>query len=297
MPSRHPRPTRAGPATWRRLVSFAAAALAMVFAANARAETAPWATDPGVGPNQVVFTLDISCPAVSFVCAQIDGYSEQATSTATGAASFDLDDVTAEIQFETDSSQDVGSGPQPAYLTVSGSDVAFPNVAFAGVPEITDVLVFALTSPPIAVAGLALPTPGDHPFSETLSYSGTGTVFGDLEFILGPDIIVPPDDVVVTGIFRVLGDPDLDGFLEYELRDVTGSFSVQNPTTIGGEPVTVSVTADMTLNLSGEIPLAGGVVLPALSPVGTAILIATLTLAARVAARRKKATLERGVAT
>ncbi len=258
------------------------------FASASFAETVPWVTDAAVGQNQVVYTVALTCPNVGFVCNQIDGYSEQDTSIVAGGATFDLDDDLDQIQFDSDSSQDVGAGLQPAYLTVTGSDLAFPAIAFAGVPEITDVAVFALTNPVIPVPGLQVLLPGDYPFSQTISYSALGTVFGDLEFILGPDIIVAPDDVLVTGTLRVLGDPDLDGFIEFELRDVTGTFNLQNIATIGGESVTVDVTADMTLNLSGEVEgPSGGVPVPALGPAGSAGLVVSILLGAAFANRRR----------
>jgi hypothetical protein len=269
---------RDGMMKWRWIV----AAQVLLFASPSFAESLPWATDVAVGPSQVVYTIDLSCPNVSFVCDQIDGYHEQDISIVTGAATFDFDNPADTIQFETDSSQDVGSGPQDAYLTMTGTDLVFPNIAFAGVPVIIDVVVFALTNPLISVPGLEPLIPGDYPFSETIGYSGTGMVIGQLEFILGPDIVVPQDDIVVSGIFRVLGDPDFDGMIEYEIRDVTGTFAVQSAATMGGEPVTVDVTADMTLNLSGELQGPGGTVLPALGPVGAGVLALSLLLASRV---------------
>jgi len=246
----------------------------------------PWTTDTGVGPNQVVYTVTLDCPNVGFVCDQIDGYQEQDTSQVSGGAGFALDRLAETIQFETDSSQDVGAGLQDAYLTLVGSDLVFPNIAFAGVPEITDVLVFALTNPLVAVPGVGLLVPGDYPFSQTIGYSGSGTVVGDLEFILGPDIVVPQDDIVVNGILRVLGDTDSNGTVEYEIRDVVGSFSLQSVATIGGESVGVDVSADMTLNLSGELAGAGAVV-PALGPAGLFGLAGCLLLANAVAGRRR----------
>jgi hypothetical protein len=240
---------------------------------SALAAPATWQTDAGVGPNEVVYTLELICPNPGFVCDLIDGYVDADTSTVTGAGSFQLDALLGELQFDQDSSQDVGSGPQPAYLTLAGSDVAFANVPFAGVPQIRDLLVFALSSPLIPVVGFDLATPGDYPFAQMLSYSGSGTVFGDLEFVLGPAIVVPPSNIAVNGTFRVLGDVDMDGFTEYELVDVTASFSFQNLTTIGGEVVVVDVTADLTVNLSGETQAPPAPV-PVLGLLGTLLLVA-----------------------
>jgi hypothetical protein len=224
--------------------------LSLPISANAAPGT--WQTDAGVGPNEIVFTLDLTCSNPGFVCDLIDGYSDQDTSLITGNGGLQIDDLLDEIQFDQDSVQDVGSGTQPAYLTMAGSDLTFANIAFAGVPEITNLLVFALSNPIISVPGFLLETPGDYPFSQSISYSGLGTVIGNLEFVLGPNIIVPPTDVVVSGTLRVLGDIDFDAKIEYELIDLTGTFGFQNATTIGGESVLINLTADMTANLSGE---------------------------------------------
>jgi hypothetical protein len=248
-----------------------------------------WATDAGVGANEVVYTLDLTCPNTSFVCDLIDGYSEQDVSTVTGAGTLQLDDAVEQFQFDSDSSQDVGSGLQPAYATLTGTDVVFPNIAFAGVPEITDILVFALSNPQIAAPGLDLSTPGDHAFSQTISYSGSGLVIGDLEFLLGPAIVVPPDDIVVSGTFRALGDVGNDGTLDYEIRDMTATFSLQNATTIGGEAVSVDVTADMTLNLAGEVDSGAIPAVPGLGPLGLAALATLLGGVARGAFGRAPA--------
>ena len=145
----------------------------------------------------------------------------------------------------------------------------------------------ALTDPPIDVPGLAGLSPGDYPFSQTMSYSGLADVVGDLEFIL-PGIVVPPNDIVLSGVLRVLGDVDLDGRIEYELRGVTGSFVYQVPSTIGGEPVTIQVSGQLTANLSGETLTALPVPTPALGPLGLVLLSLLLSLAgmARVGALR-----------
>jgi hypothetical protein len=258
----------------------------IALAGSASAATATWQTDAGVGPSEVVYTLQLTCSNPGFVCDLIDGYSDAATSTTTGLGTFDLDAALGELQFDPDSTQDVGSGLQPAYLTMTGTDVAFVNVPFAGVPQIEDLLVFALSSPIVIATGFDLATPGDYPFSQTFSYSGSGTVFGDLEFMLGPSIVVPPSVIGVSGTFRVLGDVDMDNFTEYELRDVTASFAFQNLTTISGEPVLVDVTADLTANLSGETAAPPPAPVPALGLLGTLVLVALQVALVPIVGRR-----------
>ncbi len=259
----------------RNLLTVAVVAFALPGAALADPGT--WTTDAAVGPSKVDFTLELTCPAPGFTCSLIDGYVDVQTSTVMGSGTLDLDLDGDTFQVDTDSTQDVGSGPQPAYLTMSGTDMTFALIPFAGVPELTNVLIFALSNPPIPTTGLELQA-GDYPFSETVSYSGLADVIGDLEFILPDGIVIAPDDVTVSGVFRVLGDPDFDDFIEYELRDVTASFSLQNFTTIGGEPVTVDITADLTANLSGETPAPPSppVQVPALSPLAVGLLAALL---------------------
>lgn len=262
-----------------------AVALALVPLA-AGAAPATWLTDDAIGPNEVDFRVQLTCPAPSLVCSLVDGYDDTQTSSTAGAGTFDIDVDADTIQFDTDSTQDVGSGPQAAYLTLAGTDMTFANIPFAGVPEIANVLVFALTSPPISAPGVHLQAPGDYPFSETLSYSGLADVIGDLEFIL-PGIVVPPDDVLLSGVLRVLGDVDMDGFTEIELRGVTGTFSFQNLTTISGESVTVDVTADVEMNLAAETaapPAPPPPPVPALGP-GSLLVLSSLLLASGLAAR------------
>jgi len=231
--------------------------------------------DAGVGISQVEFTLQVTCPAPSFACGLIDGYSDVQTSTLAGSSTFRLDLESELIQFDTDSTQDVGGGPQSAYLTMSGSDLTFASIPFAGVPELANVLVFALSEPPISVPGIGSFTPGDYPFATILSYASLADVVGDLEFIL-PDLVVPASDVAVSGTFRVLGDVDFDGMVEYELRDMTGTLAVQTAGTIGAEPVTIDVTAVLTANLSGEVPGSSPPGVPAVGPIGLAVLAALI---------------------
>jgi hypothetical protein len=269
------------------MISLALAAAAMTWAGAALAAPATWQTDGAVGPNEVVYTLQLGCANPGFVCSLVDGYVDSDVSTVVGSGTFALDALLGELQFDSESSQDVGAGPQPAYLTMSGSDVLFANVPFAGVPEITNVLVFALSNPIITAVGFDLLTPGDYPFSQIVRYSGSGTVFGDLEFTLGPSIVVPPSDITLSGTLRVLGDVDLDGNVEYELRDVTGSFAFQNTTTISGESVVVDVAASLTANLSGETAGPPVAPVPLMGPLGTALLVSLQAAAVLIVRRRR----------
>ena len=100
----------------------------------------------------------------------------------------------------------------------------FASIPFAGVPKIANPLVLALTNPPIGVPGLADLSPGDYDFSQAMSYSALADVEGDLEFIL-PGIVVPPDDIFVRGVLRILGDVDQDGTIECELRNLNGKLA------------------------------------------------------------------------
>jgi hypothetical protein len=84
----------------------------------------------------------------------------------------------------------------------------------------------------------------------------------------------------------MLGDVDFDSFLEYELVNLSAVLSTQQPGNIGGEPVTLSVTAMLTANLSGEVE--GPVALPALGGVGMLVLSAGLALIGGRAARRRQ---------
>jgi len=111
-----------------------------------------------------------------------------------------------------------------------------------------------------------------------MSYSALADVVGDLEFIL-PGIVVPPNEIPVSGVLGVLGDVDLDGRIEYELRGVTGSFAYQVPSTIGGEPVTIQVSGQLTANLAGETLTVQPIPTPALGPVGLVLLSMLLSVA------------------
>jgi len=127
--------------------------VALTLPALAQAEPGSWVTDAGVGSNEVEFTLAITCPAVSFVCDYVDGYADTQISMMSGSGTLEIDAAGEFFRFDSDSTQDVGSGPQPAYLTLTGEDMEFALIPFAGVPEIENPVVFALTDPPIDVPG------------------------------------------------------------------------------------------------------------------------------------------------
>lgn len=236
-----------------RSVAWLVVALASMLAGGASGDTGTWSTQPSVGVNEVDVTLSVSCPAVSFVCSLLDGYWDTQTATVTGSGTLDIDATLDEIRFETDGLQDVGAGPQPAFSTLAGAPLTFALIPFAGVPEVANLLVFALTDGPLAAPTLELLPPGDHAFSGNLDYAGTADIVGDLELALG-NIVLPGQPTAVSGTFRNLGDPDTDGFYEYELRDYAASVTVQQPANIGGEPVTLTVTVDLTAHLFGELP-------------------------------------------
>jgi len=239
----------------RRLArSCALAFVAMSLVPAPAAFAADWITDAAVGPNQLEFSLQITCPAPSFECSLLDGYLDVQTSILAGAGTAVIDSTGDTMTFESDSLQDIGGGPEPATLTMTGSDMSFANIPFAGIPEIVNLRVFSLAPAPIDVPGLDLATPGDHAFTQSLDYSSISEVAGDLEFLL-PDLVVPPQPVILTGVLRVLGDVDMDGLVEFEVRDLGGTLNLQAPATLGGEPVTIDVTAVFSANLSGSAAL------------------------------------------
>lgn len=268
--------------------SIAALGCALGAAGTAIADQGTWQTATFVGPSEVDVTLGIDCPALSFVCSLIDGYGDTQTATLIGSGTVDIDTGSAEIRFETDGTQDVGSGDQPAFLTMSGTPLVFTPIPFAGVPEITNLLVFALTDPPIPVPTLAFQPPGDHPFTTTLDYASISDVVGDLEFMMD-DIVVPAQPVAVTGTVRVLGDVDVDGHYEYEIIDWTASLTLQIAGHIGGEPVTLTVTTDLVAHLAGEVPGAPPPV-PTVGVWARSILALLLMTGATAIAMRRRTT-------
>jgi hypothetical protein len=105
---------------------------------------------------------------------------------------------------------------------------------------------------------------------------------GDLEFNV-PDLVVPEQDVTLTGVFRVAGDTDLDGFVEYEL-DLSTSLLLVQAAQIAGEPVQISVTTQLTTHLSGVV--AQALPVPLLGVAGLLLLVAVLSGVAAVSLRR-----------
>ena len=125
--------------------------------------------------------------------------------------------------------------------------------------------------------------PGVYPFSQSIPYASLADIVGDLELNV-PDIVMPPQSVLVTGTYRVYGDLDLDGNVEYEIQNLSAALSLQQAGNIGGEPVTIAITSALTANLSGEV--AAPVALPALGPAATLMLSGVLAWAGLRAARR-----------
>jgi hypothetical protein len=255
---------------WKRL---SIAALAALMPALAHGQVGTWATDAGVGSNDLDVTIQISCPAPSFVCSLVDGYANTQTSTLNGSGGLVVDAGFGTLRFENDGVQDWGTGPQPVYNLLTGSGVTFASVPFAGAPQLASLLVFASSDPLIPVPGFSDLGPGDYPFSQSIPYASLADIVGDMELNV-PDIVSPPQSVQLSGTLRVLGDPDLDGMVEYELTQFSAVQSLQQPGNIGGEPVTISITSSLNANLSGEV--AGPVALPALGAGSLFVLITAL---------------------
>lgn len=259
------------------------AILLLLPAGAARAQTGTWATDPGVGSNSLTVTIQVSCAAPSFTCSLVDGYADTQVSTLSGSGTLAIDVPQGLLQFDTDGQLDWGIGPQPVYELLTGSTITFVSIPFAGAPQIANSQVFAAANPLIPVPNFQHLTPGDYPFSQSIPYASLADVVGDMELNV-PDIVVPPQSVLLAGTLRVLGNVDLDPFIEYELINLSAVLSIQQPGNIGGEPVTLSVTSALTANLSGEVE--GPVALPALGGVGLLVLSAGLALIGGRAARR-----------
>lgn len=226
--------------------------LGLLGPALASAMPGTWATDAGVGSNELAITIEVDCPANTFICSVVDGYTDSQASSLSGSGVLEVDSDAGTIQFVTDGNSDLGFGPQPTFHTLAGSDVVFAYLPFAGVPEFMSLEVFATAGPAILPVGFASFAPGDYPVSATLPYALLADVVGDLEFNV-PDIVVPAQDVTLTGTLRVLGDTDSDGFMEYELRGLSAQLDLVQAANIGGEPVEISVTSVLTSNLSGEV--------------------------------------------
>ena len=261
------------------------AVLLLLPARMALAQTGTWATDAGVGSNSLTVTIQVSCLAPSFTCSLIDGYADTQVSTLSGSGTVAIDAPQGLLQFGSDGQLDWGIGPQPIYKRLLGSTITFVSIPFAGAPQLANAQVFAASNPLIPVPDFQDLGPGDYPFSQSIPYGSLADVVGDMELNV-PDIVVAPQSVLLTGTLRMLGDVDFDSFLEYELVNLSAVLRAQQPGNIGGEPVTLSVTAMLTANLSGEVE--GPVALPALGGVGMLVLSAGLALIGGRAARRRQ---------
>ena len=148
--------------------------------------------------------------------------------------------------------------------------------------EFVNLEIFATAAPLISPSGFSSLAAGNHPITATVPYAALADVIGDLEFNV-PDLVVPEQDVVLTGLFRVLGDTDLDGFVEYEVELATGLLLVQSAQ-IGGEPVQISVSTQLTTHFSGRV--AQALPVPVLGFAGMALLASGILLSAGLALRR-----------
>lgn len=258
------------------LVSF------LLWSGSAHATPGTWQTDGAPGANQVVMTVQVQCPSSGFICDQVDGYSDTRTSTLSGSGSMEIDDGAGTIQFLTDGDVDLGFGVQPSFAFLTGEDLEFNYIPFAGIPEFVNLEIFATAAPLISPSGFSSLAAGNHPITATVPYAALADVIGDLEFNV-PDLVVPEQDVVLTGLFRVLGDTDLDGFVEYEVELATGLLLVQSAQ-IGGEPVQISVSTQWTTHFSGRV--AQALPVPVLGFAGMALLASGILLSAGLALRR-----------
>ncbi len=262
-----------------RILAFS---ISLLPAGIAAAAPGSWATNASVGSNQLSVTVQVSCPAITFVCSVVDGYADTRVSTLTGSGDLLADLEFDTLQFESDGLQDWGAGPLPVYNLLSGSAVTFANIPFAGVPEISSLIIFASSDPPIDVVGLSSLIPGDYPFTSLVPYGSILDIVGDLELNV-PDIVVLPQTVSLAGTLRLLGDSNFDGMLEYQLRNLSAVLSLQQPGNIGGEAVTLSVTSAMSINLSGEIE--GPPTIPVLGGLGSIVLAASCGILGMLGAR------------
>ena len=212
------------------------AGMLLLLPGAAHAQLGTWATDPAVGASDLDVTIQISCAAPSFVCSLVDGYADTQTSSLSGSGGLLVDAPLGTLRFETDGLQDWGTGPQPVYNLFSGGSMIFASVPFAGVPQIASLLVFASSDPLIPVPGFFDLGPGDYPFSQSVPYGLLADIVGDMELNV-PDIVSPPQSILLTGTLRILGDIDLDGMVEYELTQFSAVQSLQQPGNIGGELV------------------------------------------------------------
>lgn len=252
--------------------------LALVLAQPAWSDTAPWQTDPLVGPSEVTYTLTFTCTGLAAICDPLNAYSDTQVSTLTDAATLQLDADADTLQFDQDGTQDLddGMGPIPTYVSLAGSDLTFAGLALFGIPEVVNPVVFSADQPLITLAGLELLPPGSYAISTTMLWGGVADVIGDLSLLL-PGIVVTPSPVSVTGTLEVLGDVDLDGQIEFEIRDLQATTqSTDQYVEPGVATVDVHVTADLLANLSGEVAAPAVPPVPMLGLPGAMALIGLL---------------------
>ena len=233
------------------------------------ADVAPWILLSGA-PNEVVYTLDITCAGAGLVCGALDAYSDVQVATLSGSGEIDIDSTAGTLQFLQDGTQDVGSGPQASYTQVDASDLTFAEIPFVGAPMTTNGVVFGLSNPLFDAGGAV--NPGSYPISAVVSYSGLADIVGPVNAWMS-EIVVTPQDVTVNGTLVILALLT-SGEIYYRLEDLTATMVVSNPTTLLGESVTVTVTAEMTLNLVGNTFV--GLPVPGLGGFAMLLLIAGL---------------------
>lgn len=247
--------------------------LGLLVGSTATASDVPWSTSNAFGPNEVVYTIDLICTSGGLVCNALDAYVDQQTAALTGTGTIDLNLAAGTFQFQQDGVVDLmdGQGNRATYLEVAASDLSFAEIPFIGAPQTEGGMVFALTDP-IFDAGEPVVIGQPYPVSALVSYSAIADIVGPVNAYL-PELLLPPSDVMLSGTLEL--QVDTPQTLIYTLSNMTASFTVQNPTTLLGEDVIVSVTADMTLNLEGLYGSAPNAV-PALGPAGIAALAAAL---------------------
>lgn len=254
------------------------------------AESVLWSADDGVGINEVVLTLSLACTGPAETCTFFDGYADTQVSNLSGIGTVFLDAQAGTLRFETDSQQDLDDAapPHPAYITLVGSDVSFAGIPFYGVPEVLAPTFFSLDAPLISLPGFDLLVPADHPFTVDMSYAGVADITGALSLVL-PRIVVPPASIGVSGVVRILGDVDLDGMTEIEIRDLSVTTQVVNQYADLGVLLDISVDAELSANLSAEIANpADPPQVPALGATGIGFLAALMSCAGGVLARARR---------
>ncbi|MEE2674997.1 MAG: hypothetical protein VX466_14440, partial [Myxococcota bacterium] len=213
-----------------------------------------------------------SCTGVGLVCSALDAYTDVQVATLSGSGEIDIDATGGTLQFVQDGTQDVGSGPQPSYVQVDASDLTFAEIPLVGAPMTQNGVVFALSNPLFEAGGQI--TPGSYPLSTVVSYSGIADIVGPVNAWI-PEVLVTPQDVTVDGTLVVLALLATDE-IYYRIENLTATMVVSNPTTLLGESVTVTVTAEMALNLVGNT--FEGLPIPGLGGSGLLLLVAGLAV-------------------